>query len=514
MLNKFFKITFLLIILAEIISFLGYYLPVFNLIGFFAILALTLCLALKDIKYGILVALAELIIGSKGYLFHLDAGGSDISIRIAVWLAVMSVWFSHLAFEIAAGRHSAGGDKINLKDIKGLEFFKSAYAPYFNILFIFIAWGLASGLINHNGYGNVFFDFNGWLFFFYVLPVFSAVKNKHDVKEIISVSAAAAIWLCLETFFLLFAFSHNFAVLEELYRWIRNTGAGEITRMQGGFSRIFFQSHIYALIGFFTALVLFVKKMREQPREKNLPIYFLLIVLFLAVNLISLSRSNWLGIISGLLIFWLFGFFVFKINWKNFFIINSMLGLALFTSILLIAAAVKFPYPAPEADISTSDLLSERAREFTNEAGVSSRWSLLPELWRGIAENPILGKGFGAAVTYESDDPRVLQANPDGRYTTYSFEWGWLDIWLKLGLFGVLSYLVLLGKILYDTFKRGVENWLNTAISVSLFAVAVVSFFSPYMNHPLGIGFIILACAMMDSFRRDKNLGQLRVSGI
>lgn len=504
--NKFFKITFLLIVLAEITSFLGYYLPVFNLIGFFAVLALTLYLALKDIKYGIWIALAELIIGSKGYLFHLDVGGSDISIRIAVWLAVMSVWCARLAFEFAASRRSASDDKIKLKNIKGLEFFKSAYAPYFITLCIFIAWGLANGLINHNGYGNVFFDFNGWLFFFYVLPVFSVIKNKQDVKEIINVSAAAAIWLCLETFFLLFAFSHNFAVMEELYRWIRNTGAGEITQMQSGFSRIFFQSHIYALIGFFTALVLFVKKMREQPREKNLPIYFALIVLFLAANLISLSRSNWLGIVSGILIFWLFSFFILKINWNNFFIINLILGLALFASILLIAVAVKFPYPAPEADISASDLLSERASEFTNEAGVSSRWSLLPELWRGIAGNPILGKGFGAAITYKSDDPRVLQANPDGRYTTYSFEWGWLDIWLKLGLFGVLSYLVLLGKIFYDAFKRGMENWLNTAISVSLFAVTVVSFFSPYMNHPLGIGFLILACAMMDSFRRDKNL--------
>lgn len=497
--NKILKLTFLFIIAAELLSFLGYYLPVANLIGFFVIFILTLFFSIKDIKYGTWIALAELVIGSKGYLFHFNAGGATISIRIAIWLAVMSVWFARLVIELVKNRREAGGNKVKLKDVRGLEFFKSAHAPYFVVLFIFIIWGLVNGLINHNGYGNVFFDFNGWMFFLYILPVFSTIKNEKDIKNILSVSAAASVWLCCETFILLYIFSHNFSIMEEIYHWVRDTGAGEITQMQGGFNRIFFQSHIYALIGFFMVFVLFAKKWSEQPRGKNLLAYFALIVCFWATNLISLSRSNWLGIVAGIFIFWLIGLFILKTNWKNFFIINSLLGLALFASILLIAVIVKFPFPSPDRNINASDLFASRASEFTDEAGVASRWSLLPILWSKIAQAPVMGMGYGATVTYKSDDPRVLQAHPDGKYETYSFEWGWLDIWLKLGLFGVLSYLVLLGKIFYDTIiKNKANNWLNSAFAICIIAVATVSFFSPYMNHPLGIGFLIMASALID----------------
>lgn len=500
--NKIFKLTLLLIIAAELLSFLGYYLPVFNVIGFFAVFILTLFFSIKDIKYGIWVVAAELIIGSKGYLFHFNAGGAMISIRIAVWLAIMSVWFARLAIDFVKSRREINGNKIKLKDIKGLEFLKSAYAPYFIVLFIFILWGLANGLISRNGYGNVFFDFNGWLFFLYALPVYSAIKNEQDIKEILAVSAVAAVWLCCETFILLYVFSHNFGIMEELYHWVRDTGAGEITRMQGGFSRIFFQSHIYALIGFFFAFVLFAKRWLEQPRGKNLLAYFTLAVFFLTANLISLSRSNWLGIIGGIFIFWLIGFFILKLNWKNFIVINSFLALTLFAGILLIAAIVKFPYPSSDNNINTTDLFSDRASELTNEAGVASRWSLLPALWRNIAQAPILGKGYGASVNYKSDDPRVLRANPNGRYTTYSFEWGWLDIWLKLGLPGVLSYIVLLCKIIYDAIiKNRLADWFNIAFAVGIAAAALVSFFSPYMNHPLGIGFLLAVSAMIEKSR-------------
>ena len=31
--------------------------------------------------------------------------------------------------------------------------------------------------------------------------------------------------------------------------------------------------------------------------------------------------------------------------------------------------------------------------------------------------------GFGTSVTYETSDPRALETNPDGLFTTYSFEW-------------------------------------------------------------------------------------------
>ena len=143
-------------------------------------------------------------------------------------------------------------------------------------------------------------------------------------------------------------------------------------------------------------------------------------------------------------------------------------------------------------------LLSERVSQITGEAGVSSRWALLPELWDKIKQAPILGQGFGSIITYQSSDPRVLQSSPTGEYTTYAFEWGWLDIWLKLGLFGLIAYLSLVGKIIVDgIFRNKAKDKIIYGLTIGIAVISAVSIFSPYMNHPLGIGYLILVSAML-----------------
>ena len=86
-----------------------------------------------------------------------------------------------------------------------------------------------------------------------------------------------------------------------------------------------------------------------------------------------------------------------------------------------------------------------------------------------------------------SNDPRIRAEFPDGRYTTSAFEWGYLDIWLKIGLLGLLAYLILIVKIARESLKAGL---LGEILFIALTALVITHTFSPYLNHPLGIGFI------------------------
>jgi O-antigen ligase len=221
--------------------------------------------------------------------------------------------------------------------------------------------------------------------------------------------------------------------------------------------------------------------------------------LFLAVSLTSLSRSNWIGLAFGQLAVFAVYFLRSK-NLKAFFWPAACFFASFVLAVLLVGATVKFPFPAAMSNFNPSDL-AERAGETASEAGVASRWSLLPKLFEKIKAAPVLGGGFGSTVTYRSSDPRVLAANPSGEYTTYAFEWGWLDIWLKTGLFGALAYAALLFVIA----SAGIDSYLKAKAapsfaglvkifgSVGLAVLSAVSFFSPYLNHPLGIGIIMLA---------------------
>jgi O-antigen ligase len=169
-------------------------------------------------------------------------------------------------------------------------------------------------------------------------------------------------------------------------------------------------------------------------------------------------------------------------------------------SLALVAFLSYFPYPA-RGNFSLVGLLKERAASL-GEAAAKSRWQLLPPLLTEIKKHWLLGAGFGSTITYRSFDPRVLASSPTGLYTTSAFEWGWLDTWLKLGLVGLLIYLALIYKIL----KRGwwrlkVERrapYLSLGLNFTLIALVIINFFTPYLNHPLGLGWLMLVAAIFE----------------
>lgn len=506
MFGKFFKTSFLFITLAELFSIFAYLLPDFNKAAFVLIGITFLVLSIYKFNYAMLVLLAELFIGSKGYLFYFDAGGKVISIRILFWIIIMSVWFGRI---IAA--------RIKTKTCPLMLYFKNKYFKYFLILFAFIFFGAINGYL-HNSFINVFFDFNGWLYFLLIFPIFElAFYYKNFLENVKQVFLSSILWLSAKTIILFYIFSHSImGVIEPVYRWVRTSGVGEITNMDSGFTRIFFQSHIFVLVGFFIFLFLLVNALNQKNNflkfNKHEIIYLLIFILFISVNLISYSRSNWVGWFFGLLIssFVIIWQYKFKIFLKSTFLIF----LSLIISVIFIAGIIKFPYPKTNVNFNAANALAERAGQVKNEAGVSSRWALLGGLWSEIKASPVIGRGFGSTVTYKSSDPRVLESSPDGTYTTYAFEWGWLDIWLKLGLFGVMAYLLVLFILLYNYFLLlknktisifDQNNLFDASLFIGLIAICVLSFFSPYMNHPLGIGYLLMLASIVSTSNSCQN---------
>ena len=360
---------------------------------------------------------------------------------------------------------------------------------------------------------------------------------------------AALTALILKTFFLLFIFSHNFiGITPEIYRWVRITGVGEIAKMETGFFRIFLQSHIYAVLTFFILLPILNKKFvqrwgcHQAPISSKFPYFskflskifglcgciskkfdkeislksenlsqnrcfatapesiksnklFLSLIIFLAsVIIISFSRSFAVGIIATFFVYYIYHLVFKKEKIKSIFV-SFLVVLVIFVSAIgLSGFLIEAPIPFRErSDIDFISSLSKRATE--DDVAIGSRWGLLKPLWKEVKENSILGAGFGKTVTYKTEDPRALENNPNGLYTTYAFEWGYLDIWLKLGLFGLLAYLLLLFQII----KQGHQKQQNKIILGSILgviALTAIHFFTPYLNHPLGIGYLLLWSAV------------------
>lgn len=503
LLSKPVRVTFLAIVLIELLSVFGWAMPLFGNIVFLTVLFLTLVLSLQDLRYGVAIMLAELIIGSHGYLLAFMNGGLSVSLRIGLFLVVVAAALTRVVTER-----------------KLLVYRSFVFWPLVAVLAVFL-YAIVRGAAIGNGFANVFFDANAFLYFGAALPFWQAIRRREDLGLILRVMFGALLASLAKVLFLTYFFAHelNFwYVVGDVYRWVRDTRIGELTEMTDLFFRVFFQSQIYTVIAWFVVLLLAVSVAAARPfralvRDRKWLALVFLLILLTSSTLVSLSRSNWMGMVAAFvlmiaLFFWLFPrptVLSLRAIW-----ISAAAGLS---SLLLITILVLFPFPPVSGSFSAGSLFSKRALTFTDEAGVGSRWQLLPPLWSAIVAHPILGQGFGKEVTYKTEDPRLLAHNPTGEYTTFIFEWGYHDLWLKLGLFGLAAYGYLIGLILLRAYRwlaprRGLALDAETALTLggflSLIALLVTHTFSPYLNHPLGIGYLLLFALFLEIMGKNE----------
>lgn len=425
-----------------------------------------LALTWRRVEWGLAFALAELFGNSHGHLSDLFVGGFALSMRMAVFLGVLFAWL--------------------LLVLRRKEAFPStdqrltAFLP----LFAAVAIGFAIGFAQ-NPARLAFADGNGYLYLGYVLPFLSVRWDDVKRRLILQALAAGAIWMCVLTLGLHLAFTHvPRAALSGVYTFIRDTRTGELTDM-GGVFRIFLQGQFSAVILF---LLLAVPSwLKEGVRSVGVT------ALLWATILISLSRSFWVGLIVAAvamiaLLLWSNGFGLKR--WTK--AIGTQAVAAVGGLVLLLVIAF-VPLPGFSANfMSFSDLFASRTTDI-GDVAISSRWNLLPEMVAELKEAPVLGKGFGEEVTFKTDDPRARAINPDGTWTTYAFEWGWLDLWLKMGLIGPLAFLFLFAFLVRGLWPLLATDrkWLGIGLISSLVCLAAINLFTPYLNHPLGLGLLI-----------------------
>lgn len=454
----------LLVFIFEALSLSAYYYPPLKLIGGIILVIFTLVATWRNLEFGLLILFAELIIGSKGHLLEL----SFVSGRMLIFGVVMLVYLVQLIKK-----------EERAKLIAAWLEFKSKKALI--ALAFFVITSLMIALANTTKLADIFADFNSWLFFLIIFPITAVYfQAKPEIyKRLAIVSAAAFLWLSFETFLILYLYSHNIPVMADIYFWLRKTGVAEVTATLNGFPRIFLQSQIYA------AVLILITTFSLKIKTKSV---WLLTSLAWGVIFLSMSRSFWLALIVCL-------FLGLALSWKqivknlSFIIFSAAIGAAFIFLIVV--------FPIPRAGSFSLDSFTNRLS--SGEAAVASRWSLLPVLVKEIKQSPIIGQGFGHSVSYKSSDPRVLADNPSGEYTTYAFEWGYLALWLKLGILGLISYLWLLGKNVLIGFKQ--KNFLF----LSLILVGLVQIFTPYLDHPLGIALVVVIIVLTESCLKLEN---------
>ncbi len=461
--------------LNEAASFLGYLHPRIGALAFILLCLTTLVLSWRRIEVGILLLLAELFVGGKGYLFSLAIGGLTISIRHALFVVLITTWL------IRFGRHRDTWPRLTRQTqlwILGLV--------------AVLTLGVVLGLIDQHGFRAVFFDANAFLFLGLGLVLVSPRLDwSWLLPRLMALIAAAATILGLKSLLALGLFVHlSVANLKPLYKWIRDTGVGEVAPIFGGTYRVFLQSQIYGLLS--TAVLAILLLPTNRPTGHRPWWLIVPVTLGVAAVLVSLSRSFWIGAAAALIAGAGVGWRWYRWNGRQLFGILGMLLLVGGLAYTLNSWALNFPYPFRfGGGRDAGSVLNQRFTDLGGESAARSRSELFRALIPVIERRPIFGYGFGKTITYQSSDPRQLQSPSHGRYTTYAFELGYLDLAVKLGLVGLAVVAGCLAGIMVALWRR--RTALSYGFLVGTVALATIHLTTPYINHPLGIGFLLLA---------------------
>lgn len=486
-----------------LLSYLGYLFPFLNAVIFCAILLATAVLTYKKLEYGILIALCELFIGGRGYLFSFNFFGFVVSMRLAIFILVFLIWF------------------LLYRPAEKFKFARSRYFLPFACLTAMILVAAARGIYFGYSIKNIFFDLNGYLYFAILFPIFD-IFSKEFAKKIVNYLIGGALALSFLTIFLGFGFgvlhpeaklansgllsfqfgeeeeknfeeiAHTVTAKDELktfawrrdfsnqkqpeYRWSRDTGVGELAYIAGGVFRFFSSSQLYFLPAL--AILIFglreiISKFRQQRRDFIVQGVFAFGIF--AALLISFSRSLWLGLAAIIV------YFFFCLPWKKA-LKTALICLTLLETLIIVSGVF-----LPKAYEIVADRVTTIVRPQTQSTG-STRISILRSAAQEIKKHAVLGSGFGKIISYESNIPGAT-----GTLKVFTFEWQYLEIALKIGLVGLIFYAWFIIKIFREfREKEGKKYALAQAFMATLAGVLIVNITTPYLNHPLGIGLLAI----------------------
>lgn len=211
--------------------------------------------------------------------------------------------------------------------------------------------------------------------------------------------------------------------------------------------------------------------------------------------LINFSRAYFLGILIGLI------FLLKGINWQRWLIFSCLV-----VFILVAEFGLLFGLVSGGAALQGLDFFKSRIGTILSpdkETSSLTRMTILPVLIKKIWQQPIFGQGLGSTVSYND----LLTGEEK---STFHLDWGYLEIWVELGLFGLISYVLILFYIFYQGWEKIKElkrhvfkKRLIIGLLAGLAGLIIATLTGPFLFHPLGIFYLVLTTVIIININKD-----------
>lgn len=446
-----------LFVALQALSWLAFQKPIVSSVALAIAFTALVVIAFRDIGAALLIIFVELFIGSSGRMFIINLFGSVISLRMALFAGLCA---GALADFAATGAWQK--IKERLRDL-----------PYFfwpAILVVF--FGITNAFTRGISPSEIFLDANNYLFLILFIPAAMTRVSRRWRELFFKIFAASLVFLAIKAL----AYFLSAGIWTPWYGWERTIFLSQITLLSGYLTRIFFWSELYAAIGFIVCGFVYWFGDAEERAWS-----WFGFIASAALLTMAASRSFWVAVVIGFcaaIVIFILEKFPFGFASRD--VIGKTLAVIIVVVIILVAiGAILKPYRHAGFE---KNLFSAA------DAGIANRRAQFKPLLFGIAEHPIFGSGFGRSLEYQSVDPREA-----GLIRVSAFELGYLDMILKLGIIGAGVLLYFFGSIVANALKNfGALDRIAAAFTIGAFVLFAVHIVSPYLQHPLGIGYLVM----------------------
>ncbi len=452
--------TFWLLVIYFAIRLVSYFLAehiIIQGILVFFILMLLGILYFKNPEWAWYLVISEIFLGGSGH--YLEFIG--LSIRTLLIGFFLFLWIAHHLGQREFFQHI----KINKQLICILT-----------ALFFFLIVSMVNGLYHEHEFIQVVRDILPFTFLFLIFPCYHLFKQNYTQEFLARLIVVFIIGTAIFSLFTFILFSAGITEIHDsFYTWYRDIDLGKVTDMMQGFFRVVEPGHLLVV-----PIILLITSLLCR-NEKHHYMWRLLQLLAIIVLVLNLSRGYFLALIIGLLIL------KYKHQWWKW---ARESATVIFLVIIMFSG---IHLAASNGSSLGWDLFGLRLQSFTNpgiEISTNTRLMILPEIINLIKQNPILGVGLGANVTF-------INTATYETMTTPAFDWGYLEMWTEMGIFGALTLIILYAFVAYMLVYKiqKVPNWhdFDVGLLAGIIAFLVMNITIPALFHVFGILYLIFA---------------------
>lgn len=342
------------------------------------------------------------------------------------------------------------------------------------MLYLSIIFSLSIGIIRGNNLNLALDKFLSYSFYF-LLPVFLLeIKTTLKAENIMFFINKLIFLLTIiqVTIFIIFSISPNM-VYEYLNPILINNQFGLLDLINESTFRVFLKTSIFIPFGlFYMILNILNNKIKIKFR------YICKIIIYSLAIYSTRTMGIWIITIVGMVII---GIMYIKVNLRN-------LKKYSILFVAMIYCAYKF---------GIIQTLIERLN--LSDPSTSFKAQQLNELIKTGCQKFFFGNGYGQIITVKTESLTRTSDN---------WEIMWAELFVNSGFIGILISLVFIGYIIFYSYK--LRNKFNKSIMdlifISTICLIIVNLSNPFLNNPIGIGYVMIMFSMVDVFVTERNV--------